>query len=615
MISLSSCDDILERPQLTSPTDDNYWTSEDKLRLYANEFYIRHFVGYNNKYGTEYTPHLGYTFNDDVVAYGNQIYFESSVPTSRGSSTTNNTAGNTPTVSWLEKYSGPTWNFAWIRKANMMLDRIDTKMSSILSQTEKDHWTAIGRFFRAMEYAQLVQVFGDVPYYNREVADSELDELYKPRTPRNEVMDHVYDDLKYAIEKTRANDGDMYVNKYVVAAYASRLALFEGTWQKYHSKDNARAQKFLELAISAAEIVQASGKYDIVTDFRSLFSSKELAGNKDVILYRRYDNSLGVTHQVASSCNLVDGRTYSPNLALIKSFICVDGSDWQTSTDQNNKDFSIENLIKTRDSRFEASFYHKTTLKSKGSYLYLAKFISRNGLRYLEEGKTAPDNEYTGINNVDAYPVIRYAEVLLNLIEAKAELATIGGSPVVQGDIDQTINKIRNRPIADEAIARGVVKTAPMDLANLPSSPNRDLDVSQLLWEIRRERRMELAFEHSRLLDLKRWKKLEYMDTEQNPDLLRGTWVDAANHPELLKGDQIDDFAVTDLNGNLTVYNGSNAAQMVGFFSPLHIKGRQPFLNVPNMNPYLAPVGKNQRILYKDKGYDLAQTEGWTSDL
>jgi hypothetical protein len=54
---------------------------------------------------------------------------------------------------------------------------------------------------------------------------------------------------------------------------------------------------------------------------------------------------------------------------------------------------------------------------------------------------------------------------------------------------------------------------------------------------------------------------------------------------------------------------------MVGFYSPLTIQGRRQFLDVAGVNPYLAPVGRNQRIDYQTKGYDLKQTEGWPSDL
>ncbi len=602
----SSCiNDALDREQLTSADDDNFWTSESKLRLYANEFYPTHFVGYNTSYGSDYAAYMGYLFNDDIVLLGNQTNFELSIPTSRGSNTSTST-----TIPWLSKYTGPSWNFSWIRKSNIMIDRIENRMQNILSEEEQNHWMGVARFFRSMDYAGLVTVFGDVPYYDHEVEDNNYDDLYKDRTPRNEVMDSVYNDWVYAMENVRIDDGNLYVNRYVVAGYISRWALFEATWQKYHNQDTERATKFFNIAIRAAEYVKNSGKFDIVTDFRSLFGSDDLSGNRDCIFYRHYDLAYSVTHMVATSCNLVDGRYYNANLSLIKSFICNDGTDWQTSSDEVNKDFSIDKLIATRDPRFEATFYDQLTTKSMSSYLYICKFINRDGLNYLEEGGS-PATEYTGASNQNDYPVLRYAEVLLNLIEAKAELATIGGTVVTQADIDGTINKIRSRPLGSAAEAKGVKKTEAMQLSNLPDSPDRG-DVSQLIWEVRRERRMELAFEHSRLLDLKRWKKLEYMDDKQNPDILRGAWVDIYNDfSNQLTASKIGEIAVTDMDGNVTVYDGTNADKMIGFYTPTTIQGRQTFLDLTGINPYLAPVGTNQITEYKNKGYVLNQTEGW----
>ena len=69
---------------------------------------------------------------------------------------------------------------------------------------------------------------------NKEVSNTDFTELYKPRTPRNEVMDSVYADLEYALQNVRLNDGDQNVNRYVVAGFVSRVALTEGTWQKYY---------------------------------------------------------------------------------------------------------------------------------------------------------------------------------------------------------------------------------------------------------------------------------------------------------------------------------------------------------------------------------------------
>lgn len=91
-------------------------------------------------------------------------------------------------------------------------------------------------------YARLVNVFGDVPYYDTEVQNTDKDGLYKDRTPRNEVMDAVYNDFEYALHNVRLNDGGQYVNRYVVAAMVSRWALFEASWQKYYYKNNERAK-------------------------------------------------------------------------------------------------------------------------------------------------------------------------------------------------------------------------------------------------------------------------------------------------------------------------------------------------------------------------------------
>ncbi len=123
-----------------------------------------------------------------------------------------------------------------------------------------------------------------------------------------------------------------------------------------------------------------------------------------------------------------------------------------------------------------------------------------------------------------------------------------------------------------------------------------------------------MAFEHSRLLDLRRWKKLEYMDDTLYPDILKGTWVDLANDfPDQITAAKINLLAVTDMDGNVIVYDGTNADQMIGFYSHLTIQGRMPFLDVPGVNPYLAPVGINEINEYATKGYVLEQTEGWPS--
>ncbi|TZF85729.1 RagB/SusD family nutrient uptake outer membrane protein (plasmid) [Pedobacter sp. BS3] len=582
-LAFAGCKKYLDRPPLTALTDETAWTSEDNVRMYANKYYTDFFIGYGTLTNYDSTPLMGYRFSDDIVNLGNQENFTRSVPNSA------------------------IWSMTSLRSMNIMLDRIETRMKGVLSDEAYAHWMGIGRFFRGFRYSQLVFAYGDVPYYDHVVSDVDFDDLYKPRTPRNEVMDAVYNDFKYALENVRLDDGEQNVNRYVVAGFVSRIALYEGTWQKYYYKNNDQAKKFLELAMEAGDMVMSSGKYNIVTEYRALFTSKDLKGNKDCILYRHYDAAVGVTHSIATNSNLAESLIFGPSTDLIKSYICTDGKAWQNSGVGNANNFEITNLIKTRDPRFEASFYRKPQARNKGSLLYIIKFLPRE-IEKIVEDQGAPPTEYISTNNQTDCPVLRYAEVLLNWVEAKAELASLGGAAVSQDDLDHTINKIRDRPIAAEATARGVVKTAHLTLAALPNDPNRDPGVSQLLWEIRRERRMEFAFEYSRIGDLERWHKLDYMDTDANPDLLSGSWV---NFPAELPALITTDLSVVSLDGQITAYNGANASAMQGFYRSRSNNGRLPFLNQVNVNPYLSPVGKVQIDDYAAKGYQLKQTEGW----
>ncbi|MEI5985527.1 RagB/SusD family nutrient uptake outer membrane protein [Sphingobacterium sp. PU5-4] len=582
----TSCEKFLDRPQLTQANDETAWTTEDNVRLYARQYYTTFFPGYGLGFSTDGALLASYTFSDDVLYQGNQSQFTRSVPVSA------------------------IWSYTTVRSLNIMIDRIQTRMQDVLAPEAFNHWIGIGRFFRAMRYWDLVYAYGDVPYYDRPIDDTELDELYKKRTPRNEVMDAVYEDMKFAMENIRANDGAQTVNKFIAAGFISKIAMSEGSWQKYYYKNDERAKKFFELAVEAGEMVKSSGRYDIVTDYTSQFTSDNLAGNKDMILYRQYDAALAIRHSILSIHNLSDNVTYGPTADLLKSYICTDGKVWQNSDSTKASDFTNVEMVKNRDSRFEATFHTNPTPKNRASFMYITKFLPRDVEARVAAGGS-PGTEFSGANNVTDAPVLRYAEVLLNWIESKAELATLGGPAVTQADIDASINKIRNRPIAADAAAKGVKKTAAMNIGALPSDPDRDVTVSPLLWEIRRERRMEMTFEDSRLADLRRWSKLQYMDTEQNPDLLAGGWV---NFPTEAPGELKATVSVVKLNGQIEVYNPSDPTskdKMKGFYRYTLNKDRLPFYNQTNINPYLSPIGSNQINEYEAAGYTLDQTEGW----
>lgn len=614
LIGLSSCDDFLDRPAKTTEQDDNYWTSEDKVRLYANDFYDYYFPGYGTGWTVYYAPGVTTcTFSDDALTNSSQTNFTRQVPTSTGSTSTS-------TANYQSQYQGPTWDFAYLRKINIMKDRIEQRMKGVLSTEAYNHWLGFARLFHGVEYARLVQVYGDVPYYDHEITNADRDEVYKDRTPRDSVMDAVYDDFKFALENIRLNDGAGNVNRYIAAALVCRYALYEGSWQKYYPAYNntERAKKFFQLAVDAGDMVINSGKYAIVTPFRDLFGSTDLTSAKDVLLYRKYDASLGKTHCIASYCNVNEANAVGPTADLIKAWLCTDGRDYQSSRVTGATNFKLDNLIKTRDPRFEATFYDSLTLNSRASLLYVVKFIPRSALTFLSEVGGTPAQEWQSNRNVNGYPVIRYSEVLLNWIEAKAELETLGGPAVTQEDIDKSINAIRDRPLDAEQTARGLKQTSHMELGMIADDPARDPDVPKLLWEIRRERRMEFAFEQGRIIDLRRWHKLNYMDTTENPDLLFGAYVDlrTANSKNCMMG-SMDDYKnklrIQRSNGEFLVYNGTNNRLMRGWFQAETTQPRQQFLNMANVNPYLCPIGTNQITDYANRGYHLTQTEGWPS--
>ena len=147
-----------------------------------------------------------------------------------------------------------------------------------------------------------------------------------------------------------------------------------------------------------------------------------------------------------------------------------------------------------------------------------------------------------------------------------------------------------------------------MELNSLLDDPDKDSDVPALIWEIRRERRMEFVFEYSRLLDIKRWKKIEYMRASKYPDNLFGLWINIKEElPSFLVDSKKGILKVRKADGSIVTYNGTNADEMVGFYMIENATDRQPF----DDRVYLSPVGKAQIDQYKDKGYKLTQTPGW----
>lgn len=600
-----SCD-LLDRPTLTKVVDNGYWRSEADFRLFANGFYPSYFEGYGVGWDQEYAPVRGGTgFSDDFVSESKQSNFTNKVPSSSGSSSESRSCSS--------EWYGPSWGFGRVRKANIFIDRVNTYGKENLSAEEYAHWLSVAYFFKAYEYYDLVNVFGNVPYFETTVRDDDPDTMYKDRDDRQLVMDKVYDMCRYILDNMRLDDGANTLNRYVAAGFISRMMLNEGTWQYYHAQqgedycDNEHAEKYLKMAVEAGDLVINSKKFSFGSDYKSLFASADLAGNPEVMMYRHYDAGLSITHCVGSYTGGKESQT-GVNLEFIKAYNCNDGKPMKLSSAADPNDpteLSLAKLVLSRDPRFFDSFYDKVN-KYSSSMIYSHKFASREALDYFYKTNDQLA-EWKGMYNYNDAPIMRLGEVVLNWIEAKAVLAEMNVGTVSQADIDASINAIRNRPLNSAAQAAGVKKTAALQLSAIPDDPDRDSDVSALIWEIRRERRMELFHEGNRIKDLRRWYKLDYMDYDMNPDKYLGPWVNfPEEEPQFMK-DKVNVLKVQDADGNMYTYRGDNPEEMVGFYCVRNAVNREIFFS----RSYMRPIGQQQIDDYKMRGYKLTQTVNW----
>lgn len=570
-VSLWGCkketDEFLTKYPTDQLTDDTYWTSEGNVRTFAWRFYPNYFPGYSTGFDLSWGGYFsGESLNDDFAPTSPTVFTTvapAAAPSSLAADANSYTSG---------------WNFFNIRRANLFINRVKTVP---MSQEAINHWTGVGRFFRAMEYAGRVKKYGDYPWYGKVLSDNDTQELYRKRDPRTLVMDSVLADFKYAVANVRTIDGatgpkGQVVNKYAVLAFMSRVFLFEGTWQKYQVGNTEKAQEYLTAAKWAANEVMASGAYSVAPDYRKMFNSLDLGSpaNPEIIMYRSYVAGV-VTHSLNSYNNAEPQSGASKD--AIESYLCKDGLPIGVSPLYKG-DKTIGDVMTDRDPRIKATFVGVLRLSGvvsnySSSGYAVQKFLN-DDIKNTNEGNSS-------LNTTDA-PVIRYGEVLLNYAEACAELGTL-----TQQDLDNSINKLRART----GIAIPALQVSGQDaMVNnvVYNDPKRDPSVSPILWEIRRERRVELMMEGFRNDDLRRWKKYEYLDTQAKPDINKGAWVKKSDYP-----------------ATLAISIENNAAE--GYIKP-STKSQRIF---DNPRVYLSPLPLDQIKLYSDNGSELKQNLGW----
>lgn len=481
-LSLAGCSKYLETKTPDKFNDDTYWTGEANVRAYNWDFYNL-FTGF----GTGTTADFYFSaFTDDQATTSLSIFPATAAATN----------GN--------------WDWGYIRKANIMIKRVEIVP---MSDEAKNHWKGVARFFRAFDYFNKVKIFGDVPWIGTQLDISDSTNIYKPRDPRVLVMDSILADLNFAIDNLRAADLANTVNKNIALALKSRVCLYEGTYRKYHTELSLTdADKWLLASKDASEKVMAS-TYKLGV-YKDLYSSLELTGNTEVLLYKRYVAG-ALTHSVIGYTNSTT-QMYGLTKTAVESYAASDGLPVSISPLYQGDD-DIKKVRANRDKRLLVTI--DTFLCYNGTLVGgLSSSTGYRPAKFLNPAATqlAPNNE------TDA-PIFWLAEILLNYAEAAAELDNLGKYAITQADLDKSVNLLRARGGIAKLEVSGTQGTA---IAGIPFVDiNKDADVTSLIWEIRRERRVELMMDGFRYTDLMRWKKGTYLDPAKNPDIFLGAKV------------------------------------------------------------------------------------------
>lgn len=278
-----SCDDYLDRGPLTQIENDAYWNTDSDLENYTLQFYPS-------------LPSYG-----NVGSYLGLIGWDGT----RGSDTQISAIASTTwdgTRSVIT--SGGNWSWNNIRSVNIFFDNY-LKCRDLSQKAEQ----AIGEayFFRAWFYFEKVKAYGDVPWYSHALSMDSQD-LYKGRDSRVQIVDSILKDLDEAIRYLKfikeLKEGNNRLSKEAALLFKSRVALYEGSWQKYHKgtefgSPNVDPNKYFRIAVDASEELMSSEYYTGIysnnvpqNDYCKLFSLKDHTGNKEVILWKRYDKLL-----------------------------------------------------------------------------------------------------------------------------------------------------------------------------------------------------------------------------------------------------------------------------------------------------------------------------------
>lgn len=463
---LFGCHDDLDLQPIDKLSPATAFNTEKDLQLYANSFYL-------------------------ILPTGNEIV--------RGDALSDYLVGRSLSNYISGSFSSAQasgWSWGDLRNVNYFLEHYHR---ADVTEEAKNHYAGLARFFRAWFYFDKVKQFGDVPWYDKTMDVNDPD-VYKPRDSREFVMAKVLEDLDFACANIRSkkDNTSSQITRLVALAFKSRVCLFEGTVRKYHPEFglSESSDEWLTQAVLAAEEVMGSGEYKISDgaplelSYRHLFIN-EAPNAQEVMLAAVNSQSMRVFNDANWYwTSATYGGRYSFTKTFINTFLNSDGTRFTDAAGYNEIPFWEE--VKNRDLRLEQMIrmgdYTRDGAAAPPDFTY-----TYTGYQPI---KLAVDSKETDgrAENYNSLPIIRYAEVLLNYAEAKAELQTFTPS-----DWDATIKVLRERA--------GIQDTGMPVVADPYLIQNYFPGITDpVLLEVRRERGIELALEGFRYDDLIRWK-------------------------------------------------------------------------------------------------------------
>lgn len=479
-----SCEDFIDLKPLDQVAQENYWKSSSDLKNYMVQFYPNFF------------PHTQMIMNlaidsDEMIYGGSPNVFLNGERTTRTG----------------------TWRGEWtqIRNLNIFFENYQKCEDEFSSY---QHYVGEAHFFRAWFYFELLKMYGDLPWYDEVIELDDDEKLMMPRESRTKIVDNILSDLDKATLylDARKDVGNCVINKEVSLAFQTRVALFEGSWQKYHAgtvfaTPDTDPNKYFRKCIEAANElitgdyytgIYGTGSPDI--DYFKMFGLVNMGDINEILLYKSFNMAEGYR-------NTVEGYlSYNPDQKgatwdLVSSYLGKNGKPFdylELSESKKGNDF-LTQIAENCDPRLKSTIYIPGDYKGVAVDLIFEKpAIDAGVLQLVPTGfqiKKTTDPYSVGagqsweVGSETGLIIFRFGEVLLNYAEAKYEL----DNTVVY----EQLNLLRERA----GMPDFTVNKQDED----PNLINYGYPISDELYEIRRERRVELALEGMRDEDLKRW--------------------------------------------------------------------------------------------------------------